>query len=213
MTLFASGYSATSGSAATPTATEAGLSCESTAAPAASCAARKAAAAAGLTAPRASGRPAVLATFLSISRSQRSLTVHPAPRSSSAPTPKSARRWAVEAGSRGGAAAAAERRSAEARSGDCDASASEAGEGQGEEVALASTMDQAHGHASSQVPAGLSSLASSAKGHRRRGRTRESQWEESGEGGEEEEGSEDDDDDVSSAPAAGQVPSSLSFGL
>lgn len=67
-------------------------------------------------------------------------------------------------------------------------------------------MDQAHGHASSQVPAGLSSLASSAKGHRARGRTRESQWPESGEeeeegggGGEGGENGDDGGDDVSSA--------------
>lgn len=156
MTLFASGYSATSGRAATPTTTEAGLSCESTAAPAASWAARKAAASAGLTAPRASGRLAVLVTFLSISRSQRSLTVQPAPRSSSAPTPKSARRWAVEARS------GETRRASTTAGDDCDAEASAAGQGEEEGDAVASTIDQAHGHASSQVPAGLSSLASSA---------------------------------------------------
>ena len=125
------------------------------------------------------------------------MTVHPAPRSSKAPTLNSARRLAVDA-----------------RSGATDAAAAKEEE-EGEALLLASTIDQAQGHASSQVPAGLSSLASSAYGHRRRGRTRESQWEESGEGEEEVKGGEEEDDVSSSAAAAaaapgGQLPSSRS---
>jgi hypothetical protein len=156
VTLFASGYIATSGKAATPTTTEPGLSCESTAAPAASCAPRNAVARAGETAPRAKGREAVRSTFLSISRSQRSLTVHPAPRRSSAPTPKRARRWAVEASS------GEEMRRSPAAAAASETEEEEELEIELEEGELARRIDQAQGHASSQVPAGLSSLASSA---------------------------------------------------
>ena len=98
MTLFASGYSATSGKAATPTTAALAFSCESTPAPATSCAAKNAVACVGVTALRARGREAVLPTFLSRSRSQRSLMVQPAPRRSNEPSPKSRRRCAVSGG-------------------------------------------------------------------------------------------------------------------
>ena len=91
VTRFIKGYVPTITSEDAPSARVKSSNWSRTPRPAASCAPRNALAASGDTAPHAIGRVRVRATFLSISRSIRSFTVQPAPRSSTLPIAKSAR--------------------------------------------------------------------------------------------------------------------------
>eukprot|EP01139_Manchomonas_bermudensis_P026466 Amastigsp_a850756_5.p3 type:complete len:211 gc:universal Amastigsp_a850756_5:323-955(+) len=87
---FISGYDATRASDEAPRPIEYALNWLSTASPAARCPARKTKACLGTSWPDARGRSRVRATRASMSRSQRSLTMQPAPRIATAPIPQSA---------------------------------------------------------------------------------------------------------------------------